>query len=211
MIPILLMRRSTYLRHTMQVSAELDNTYAGHTVREFIFIKPLQTLFVVDRLESTSASVTKSFLLHTPQNPVIVDRNHVTMVNGDQELWLTTLNSGYSYSVVDEGDGIYRVQDNTAGSLNDVMLHAIQTGPTNGSAVNVSIASQDANAWTITFTSASRGTATLVLEKGVFSLGGSFGYAVSGTPQVTPLASNVEKMTVTDNGPVWDSSTIITG
>ena len=191
--------------------SELDNTYAGHTVREFIFIKPLQTLFVVDRLESTSASVTKSFLLHTPQNPVIVDRNHVTMVNGDQELWLTTLNSGYSYSVVDEGDGIYRVQDNTAGSLNDVMLHAIQVGPANGSAVNVSITSQDANTWTITFTSASRGTATLVLEKGVFSLGGSFGYAVSGTPQVTPLASNVEKMTVTDNGPVWDSSTIITG
>jgi len=191
--------------------AELDNTYAGHTVREFIFIKPLQTLFVVDRLESTSASVTKSFLLHTTQNPVIVDRNHVTMVNGDQELWLTTLNSGSSYSVVDEGDGIYRLQDNTAGSLNDVMLHAIQVGPANGSAVNVSIASQDANTWTITFTSASRGTATLVLEKGVFSLGGSFGYAASGTPQVSPLASNVETMTVTDNGPVWDSSTIITG
>ena len=187
-----------------------DNIYAGHTVREFIFIKPLQTLFVVDRLESSSAGVTKTFLLHLPQNPTIVDSNHVTMINDDQELRLTTLNSGYSYSVVNEGQGssdgggIYRLQDSTSGNLDDVMLHAIQTGPTNGSAVNVSITSQDANTWTITFTSASSGTATLVLNKGVFSLGGSFGYAASGTPQVNPLASNVETMTVTNNGPVWN-------
>ena len=193
---------------------QLDNTYENHTVREFIFIKPLKTLFVVDRLESTSSSVTKSFLLHTPQSPTIVDGNHVTMVNGDQELRLTTLNSGYSYSVVnegkgsDDGGGIYRLQDSTSGSLDDVMLHAIQTGPASGSAVNVSITSQDANTWTITFTSALSGTATLVLNKGTRNLGGSFGYAASGTPGLTPLANNIESMTVTDNGPVWDSSTI---
>ena len=41
------------------------------------------------------------------------------------------------------------------------------------------------------------------LNKGTFSLGGSFGYSASGTPQVTPLATNVETMTVTNNGPVW--------
>ena len=81
----------------------IDNTYAGHTVREFLFIKPLRTLFVVDRLESSSADVTKSFLLHMPQNPTIVDANHVTMVNGDQKLCLTTLNTSHSYSVVNEG------------------------------------------------------------------------------------------------------------
>ena len=34
-------------------------------------------LFILDRLESTAASVTKSFLLHTPQNPTIVDASHV--------------------------------------------------------------------------------------------------------------------------------------
>ena len=46
---------------------------------------------------------------------------------------------------------------------------------------------------------------------GAFSLGGSFGYAASGTPQVNPLASNVKTMTVTNNGPVWDSSTNVKG
>ena len=50
------------------------------------------------------------------------------------------------------------------------MHHAIQSCPGKGEAVNVSIASQDANSWTITFWSATKGTATLVLNKGVFCL-----------------------------------------
>ena len=135
-------------------------------MREFIFIKPLQTLFVVDRLESTSASVTKSFLLHTTQNPVIVDRTHVTIVNGDQELFLPPSIRGPRTASWMKATAYTDCKTTPAGSLNDVMLHAIQVGPANGSAVNVSIASQDANTWTITFTSASRGTATLVLEEG---------------------------------------------
>nr|WP_210420245.1 Ig-like domain-containing protein [Aquisphaera giovannonii] len=199
------------LSNTYQASdSRFDNTYAGHTVREFIFIKPLQTLFVVDRLESSAANVTKSFLLHMPASPTIVDANHVTMVNGSQQLRLTTLNSGHTYKVVDEGTagssgGRYRLQDSTSGNLDDVMLHAIQTGPAGGPAVNISIASQDANTWTITFTSASGGTATLVLNKGVFSLGGSLGYATTGTPQLAQLYGGIQGMTVTDNGPVWQS------
>jgi len=199
----------SHFYHSSSYEVE-SNPYQSHTVREFIFIKPLQTLFIVDRLASTSAGVTKSFLLHTMQNPTIVDGNHVTAVNGDQELRLTTLNSGYSYDVVFEGNthttyDMYRLQDSTSGSLDDVMLHAIQVGPANGSAVNVSIASQDANTWTITFTSPASGTAKLVLNKGTFSLGGSFGYAASGTPQVTPLADTVQSLTVTEDGPVWGS------
>ena len=142
--------------------SRFNNPYENHTVREFIFIKPLQTLFVVDRLESTSSNVTQSFLLHMPQNPTIVDSNHATMVNGDQKLWLTSLTSSHSFNTVNEGGGIYRLQDNTSGATDNVLLHAIQAGPANGSAVNVSIASQDANTWTITFTAASSGTATLV-------------------------------------------------
>ena len=54
-------------------NSQMNNPYAGHTVREFIFIRPLQTLFIVDRLESSSAGVTMSFLLHTPRSPTIVD------------------------------------------------------------------------------------------------------------------------------------------
>jgi len=205
-------------------AVDLTNTYqstdprstnpnAGHTVREFIFIKPLSTLFVIDRLESSSPSVTQSFLLHTPGVPQIVDANDVTYTNGGQELFLTTLptTASHSYSVVNEGSAseytnIYRVQDNTSGSADNVLLHAITTGPAGSNPVSVAITGQDSNTWTITFTSATLGTATLVLNKGTFSLGGSFGYAASGTPVLSPLPSTIQSITVTSNGPVWGSS-----
>ena len=92
----------TYQSDLRRISGNSD---AGHTVREFLFIKPLNTLFVIDRLQSTSASVTQSFLLHTPGDPTIVDSNDVTFTNGGQELFLTTLptTSSHSYSVADEG------------------------------------------------------------------------------------------------------------
>ncbi len=191
---------------TSRSDVSYDNPYESRTIREFIFIKPLDTLFVLDRLESTSAGVTKSFLLHTPQAPQIIDANHVSMMNGDQMLRLTTLSSSltpsHNFQIVNEGGGISRIQDNISGSLDSFLMHAIQAGPTGGEAVNASLKSEDANSWTISLSS-SKGTATIVLNKGITSLGGSFGFSASGTPQLVPLASGVENMTVTDNGPVW--------
>ena len=104
---------------------------------------------------------------------------------------------------MNEGDGVYRLQDNISGSQDSFFMHAIQSSPAGGEAVNVSLVSEDANTWTISFTSATKGTATLVLNKGINALGGSFGYAASGTPQLTPISTSVEPMTVTNNGPVW--------
>jgi PKD repeat protein len=191
----------------------LGNLAAGYTVREFLFIKPLNTLFIIDRLQSTSSSVTQSFLLHTPGEPTIVDANDVTFTIGGQELFLTTLPtvSSHSYSVSNEGatDGaidVYRLQDNVTGSADNVFLHAITTGPAGSDPVSVAITGQTSSTWTITFTSATLGTAVLVLNQGTFSLGGSFGYAASGTPQLSPLASAIQTITVTSNGPAWGSS-----
>ena len=148
--------------------SQYNNTSAGKTVREFIYVKPLETLFVLDRLESTSASVTKSFLLHTPQGPQVADANHVSMSNGDQMLRVTTLTSSvtpsHNYTVLNEGGGIYRLQDNVSGSVDSFLMHAIQAGPAGGEAVNVSLTGEDANSWTISLSS-SKGTATLVLNK----------------------------------------------
>jgi Heparinase II/III-like protein len=105
--------------HATSHDPAADNPYAGHTIREFLFIKPLETLFVMDRLESNSgqsspASIVKSFLLHTPQSPVLNDANHATVTNGDEMLRLTTINSTetptHSYSVVNEGGGVYRLR-----------------------------------------------------------------------------------------------------
>jgi methionine-rich copper-binding protein CopC len=186
-----------------------NNPYSGHTVREYIFIKPLNTLFVIDRLQSSSASVVQSFLLHTPGAPTIVDSNDVTFTNGGQELFLQTLSTAgsHSYSVTDEGSmhggpDVRRLQDNFTGSADNVLVHAITTGPAGSDPVSIAITGQTATTWTITVTSAN-GTAVLVLNQGTFSLGGSFGYAASGTPAPSLLPNSVQSITVTSNGPVW--------
>ena len=115
--------------------------------------------------------MTQSFLLHTPGNPTIVDANDVTFTIGGQELFLTTLPtvSSHSYSVSNEGatDGaidVWRLQDNVTGSADNVLLHAITTGPAGSDPVTISMTTQGSSTWTITFTSATLGTAVLVLN-----------------------------------------------
>jgi hypothetical protein len=176
-----------------------------------LFIKPLNTLLVVDRLESTTASVTQSWLLHTTGNPTIVNANNVTYTNGGQQVWVATLptlgaGATRSYSVSNEGGGIYRLQDNVKGTADNVLVHAITAGPSGSDPVSISITGATSTTWTITITSATHGTAVLVLNQGTLSLGGSFGYAASGTPVLSPLANSIEVITVTNNGPVWGSS-----
>ncbi len=203
------------LTNTYQSAFPADspsNTDAGSTVREFLYIKPLNTLFIIDRLQSTSASDTESFLLHTPGVAQIVNANNVTFTNGGQELFMATLptTSSHSYSVVDEGDAsavgdIQRLQDNFTGSADNVLLHALTMGAAGSDPVSVAITGQTSTTWTITFTSATLGTATLVLNQGIFSLGGSFGYAASGTPVLSPLTSAVQTIAVSNSGVTWGS------
>ena len=42
-----------------------------------------------------------------------------------------------------------------------------------------------------------------MVTKGVNSLGGSFGYAASGTPTTAPLIDGIQTQAITDDGPVW--------
>jgi hypothetical protein len=162
-------------------------------------------------MQSSSASVTQSFLLHTPGSPNVIDSNDVTFTNGDQELFMKTLSTAgsRSYSVSDEGASgstdIYRLQDNYTGVADNVLLHALTTSAPGLDPVSVAITGQTSSTWTITFSSSTLGTATLVLNQGTFSLGGSFGYAASGTPQLSPLTSAIQSISVTSNGSAWGS------
>jgi methionine-rich copper-binding protein CopC len=192
---------------------EPSNPYAESTVRELLYIKPLNTLFIIDRDQASSASDTVSFLLHTIGAPIIADSNDITYTSGNQELFMKTLLTAgsRSYSVVDEGStsawgDIERLQDNFTGVANNVLLHAITLGPAGSDPVSVAITGQTSSTWTITFTSATMGTAVLVLNQGIFSLGGSFGYAATGTPALSALNSSIQGITVNSSGPSWGSS-----
>src|SRR5262249_2922619 len=121
-----------YRAHNSPYPARDDNPYAGSAIREFIFIRPLDALLVLDRLSSSgtatvsAASVTKTFLLHVPNLPT-VSGNSVTEINGNQTLVLTNLlTPAPNYNVVDEGAFTgwhdvasfyqYRIEDTTSGS-----------------------------------------------------------------------------------------------
>jgi hypothetical protein len=201
-----------------------QNVPASYVLREFLFIKPLNTLVVVDRLQSSSSGIVQQFCLHTMGVPTTTSNTNVNFASGNYELFMTTLPtvSGNYYTVTNEGDAdlssqiqnfyapVYRLQDNISGVMNTVFVHSITMGGVGTNPVTTTISginspNQEAGSgtWTINFTSANSGNATLVLNQGVFSLGGSFGYTSSGVPLLSPLSIGIQNIDVTTNGVFW--------
>jgi hypothetical protein len=198
----------------------LSNPYAGTAIREFIFIKPLETMVVLDRMQASSAAepadqVTKTFLLHFPNQPTVIGPHTVEGTSGNQVLRLTTLVPGnVNYNVVDESNFSgphdpdpafyqYRLEATTSGSAQSYFINVLQAHDTNGSNV-VTHMTQDSTSWTITLDHPTLGHAEIVLNKGTFSTGGAVGYSTTGIPtQMTPLLDHVQDIQVTDSGPVW--------
>ncbi|MCE9666341.1 Ig-like domain-containing protein [Myxococcus stipitatus] len=197
--------------------AEVGNPHAGRVVRETLFVRPLDTLVVFDRLESANAdaSVDKTFLIHFPANPVL-SGNTWTASTGGQELRVSTLvPTAPVRRVIDERgpvrpDGTYpypvgqfRGEVETHGQVVSHFLHVVQArDATSGSALQLTLA-ETSTTYTVTMTHPTRGSAVVQFEKGIASTGGSFGYAASGAVTQAPLRASVQPMTVTLNGPVW--------
>jgi hypothetical protein len=208
---------ASYRAHASSHPLRDDNPYAAHVVREFLFIKPLQTLITLDRLESSSdavpaADVKKTFLLHFPLAPQI-HGNTVTGINGNEELKLTALTSGVSFDVVNEGAFAgphqapsyyqYRLEENASGHAQTCLLNVMQCKTVGGPDVSVTMA-QNNNSWTIHLDSPALGHAVVVLQKGMVSVGGALGYSAASVPtSLTPLIDHVQSISVTDQGPQW--------
>ena len=196
-----------------------DNPYVKHAEREFLFIRPLETLVVFDRMESSSekipaADVAKTFLAHFELPPVIDGPNSVLGVNGTEALRLITLvPSAPTYRVINEKNFLnaptsthyqYRLEVDTKGSAQGYFLHLLQSKGALDPDIQATVA-EDAGAFTVTITHPTKGGAVVVFNKGMVSSGGGVGYAASGLPStVTPLTAGVQGIKVTDNGPVWD-------
>jgi hypothetical protein len=192
----------------------LANPYEASTVREYFFIKPLDTYLILDRLGSSSAQVTQTFLLHFPNQPTVEAPNVVDGVNGSQELRLTSLSPQQpTFNVVNEADfnGTpdpsaayqYRLEESQSGQAQSYFINVLQAKGVNDPNVTAQL-TDNGTSWTITLTSPTLGTAVLVLNKGMTSAGGSIGYSATGTPtNPTPLIDHVQSMQVTDQGPVW--------
>jgi hypothetical protein len=104
--------QSTYLSSENPKELRSDNPHVANVVREFIFIRPLETLLVLDRLKSsafdrqqaekdrgvtlsprvTDASlVRKTFVVHFEKEPTMLDSTRVVGINGNQALEVSTL------------------------------------------------------------------------------------------------------------------------
>jgi hypothetical protein len=181
---------------------ELTPAYSGRAtrvIREFIFLRALETMVVFDRLESSS---TKTFLAHFEQSPSVDQGSRViNAVNGNQALRLNTLlPTNASYRVVTEGGSVgqYRVEIDSSGSTQSYFLHTLQGKDAAESPMTPSV-TDNGSSYTVTLNHPTRGTATITLQKGMTSSGGS----VTAEGRTSNLFDGMQDMSVTDSGPVW--------
>jgi hypothetical protein len=181
----------------------LDNTAASHVEREFIFLKPIETLVVFDRIESTSAAPAKTFLAHFEASPTVDQANRVvTAVNGSQALRVMTLvpSSPTYRPIVNEGGqvGQFRLEVQTGGAAQSYFLNVLQAKGV--SDANVAATVVDAgSSYVLTVAHPTLGNAVITLQKGRESTGGTI--TIGGA--TTGFSTTVQAMSVSDSGVSW--------
>ncbi|WP_395682160.1 hypothetical protein [Dokdonella sp.] len=209
------------------VDTRVDWPYADKVWREFLFVRPLQAVVVLDRVRTSSDSlrpfyrgggwvwdgphvaaqdVERSFVYHFETQPTIA-ANRVTARVGTQTSELTTLlPRNPAYRIVNEGTpgdeqaGQYRIELDDSGSTESYFLH-VATGYDDGEQRVATQLVEQGNQLRVTITHPQRGSATIVFEKGMASQGGSIALG-SGAPM--PLNDYVQGIHVDDDGPHWD-------
>jgi hypothetical protein len=167
--------------------------------RELVFVRGLETLVVLDRLQTASAAATKTFINHCETNPVVSGNTGATCTVGTQALTMTTLlPAARTYRVVDEGshgNSQYRIEvDTTPGTAQSYILNVLQARDAAGSVLTPSVA-DDGPSYTVTLD----GSTSITFQKGMTSSGGSV--RIGGV--TTPFRADVQSMSVTADGPEW--------
>jgi hypothetical protein len=184
-----------------------QNNAVKTVVRDFIFVRDLETLLIFDRIESDTSGRSKTFLAHCETNFTTSGANTATCTpgGGTQQMVITSLlPASRSYRVVVEGGskGQYRLEvDTTPGTAQSYMLHVVQAKAVAGSTLTPSVV-DNGSTYTVTLD----GTHSVVLAKGMTSTGGSI--TISGS--TTSLRSDVQAMSITDSGPYWQESAPVT-
>jgi hypothetical protein len=185
---------------------ERENSAAQHVEREFIFFRDIEVLLILDRMQSASASQSKTFTSHCESSPVSINANHYTCVDGSQQAsYSILLPTQPILGIVNEaGNGAtcpanacqYRmeVNDNTPIGAQSYFLVAIQGLSAGGTPLTPAVQDNGAS-WTITLDASHSAT----LNKGMSSAGGAV--TINGT--TTNLRGNVQQMNIGVNGPAW--------
>ncbi len=183
-------------------STEFGNPAFVSWVRDFVFVRPLETLVVLDRLESSTAGATKTFLAHCSTNPAL-GTGTATCTVGTQALVMTTLVPAAStYRTVNEASAgnagplsQYRIEvDTSPGTAQSYILTVLQAKSSGAASLSPSVA-ENSTSFTLTLSAGN----TIAFQKGMSSSGGSI--TTGGT--TTPFRADAQAMTVTEAGPAW--------
>jgi hypothetical protein len=182
------------------------NPAVSTVVREFVWMRDLETLVIFDRVLTQAvgsipaANIRRTFLAHCENNWTLVNANQANCVNGSQTLYLTTLlpvTPNPSYHVSNEGtnatipaDGQYRLEiDDLPGTAQSYFLHVLSPSSLSASVVN------NGSSYTVTLDSQH----SITFNQGSTSSGGSI--TINGVQ--TNFTSVVEPISVGNSGPVW--------
>jgi hypothetical protein len=196
-----------------------DNPAVANVVREFVYLRGLETLVVFDRLASNAvgstaaASIRKTFLTHFENAPQVTSARSVLGTNGSQALRLITLvPSDPTYRVIDEATNggtaaiaQFRLEVETSGTAQSHFLHVLQARDTSAADITASV-TEDANNYTVTLAHPTGGTAMVVFAKGMVSTGGSIAIG-GGAPRA--FHAGVQAVQVSQDGPVWGEGTVV--
>jgi hypothetical protein len=187
---------------------EQDNAAVARVEREYVFVRPLETLVIFDRAQSTNASTVKTFLAHFERAPA-AEGNSYLAVNGDQALRVTTLlPDSATRRVVNEGGqiGQYRLEVETSGTAQSYFLHVLQAGGAADPDLQA-LVTDSGDRYLVTLEHPSLGSARLEFMKGAASTGGGIAYSASSLPtSLAPFLDRIQGMQVTASGPVWEGS-----
>ena len=188
---------------------ERENIYAQHVEREFIFLRDIEVLLILDRLQADSASRSKTFVSHCETSPVSIDATHYTCVDGSQQASytvllpatpaLTIVNEAANGATCASNECQYRleVNDNKPIGAQSYFMVAIQGLNAGGTALTPAV-QDNGTSWAVTLDA----NHTVTLNKGMVSVGGSV--TVNGA--TINLRADAQTMTITDDGPVWGAS-----
>ena len=191
---------------------ERDNPAAASVEREFVFIRPLETLVIFDRLRSRgnappAAEVVKTFLAHFEHPPVLDGPASVLGANGDQALRLITLLPAKPVRrVIAEGSpiGQHRLEVDDKGSEQSCFLHVLQARGASDPDVMASLAGSGEE-YTLTLAHPKRGFARLLFRK-ESSAGSGMRFSTTAVPSaVSPFLNRVQQIRVTEAGPEWEA------
>lgn len=187
-----------------------ENSMAVSVVREYYYFRGINTLVILDRLETDTAARSTTFVSHCETNPAVVSAT-VKCIDGTQEALYTALvPAAPTIAIVAENaNGAnaaawqYRIEanNNNPGNVVSYNIYTIQLGDASGfSALTPKILdSTPGSPSSGTFTITLDANNSLIVTKGVTSSGGT----ITAAGSTKALATAVQGMTITASGPVW--------